>query len=267
MEESYFPHVLLSNSSEDEKRVESGIWEIKWENRDDAMRARGVLSNIPGVRWSWAHLKVREGEGRPLAANATGRGKQMQGSRTYQAKQKLTRVGSEKMPSALNLSADFPLPDNRTRIQDPDPRDGTEKEGHNRSMSDDSKDLITPLEVSFTVPEVVDHSEGLERVLEGIPPGFSTAADVDVPGLVAGKDKQEEERGISMSMSLPIPMGENTPDAGSRDRSTQFDMTTLYVTGIPKDAKDEEIRKVFLQEAKVERVQRISTSESILTSS
>lgn len=32
-----------------------GPWEVKWVTRDDAMRAKSLLTGVPFISWSWAH--------------------------------------------------------------------------------------------------------------------------------------------------------------------------------------------------------------------
>ena len=48
---NWLPHVLLPQSS----NAQPGLWEVKWQTREDAMQARSVLAALPFITWTWAH--------------------------------------------------------------------------------------------------------------------------------------------------------------------------------------------------------------------
>jgi hypothetical protein len=51
----WLPHILLSQDS----TAESGIWEVKWETREDAMQAKSIIATLPFITWTWAHAMAQ----------------------------------------------------------------------------------------------------------------------------------------------------------------------------------------------------------------
>lgn len=64
--ENHPAHVLLAKDSE----AEPGVWEAKWQFRDDAMEAKNIFHTLYHICWDWAHNKRPEYSqatiGRPL---------------------------------------------------------------------------------------------------------------------------------------------------------------------------------------------------------
>jgi hypothetical protein len=54
--ENYQPHILLPPGS----LSQSGIWEAKWETREDAAQARSLFATIPFICCTWFHSTFPE---------------------------------------------------------------------------------------------------------------------------------------------------------------------------------------------------------------
>jgi len=241
--EAYRPHSLLPKGG----YPESGIWEVKWENRDDAMEAKSILSQLLAVRWNWAHSRIKEGihpDGRSAwQAPRTFAGHRPHGSQHTQvseedeiAKGYRTWGRDNRSDPIDELSGDIPL---RLDVDEfPPLTNGNPPKrdlNHRRTISDDPVTPITPVSIRHASPDIVSHNEERPITVQEIP----SISETVTPKQPAQKPEEPPRQG----------------------HSPQYDMTTLYITGIPRPTTDDEIRTLFSSYGSVGRVTRIPSSQ------
>lgn len=243
---AYHPHFLIPSGN----HPESGIWEVKWEFRDDAIDAKDIFSQLQTVRWTWAHGKIRGGihpDGN-VAWHATqnsfneGRvrtGRQVRMSNRSEAKETLNLWSqSNTSDSSTQMSKGTPP---RLDIDEfPPLSNGLVKRNvsHQRSPSDDPDIPITPVSMRHASPEIVLPHED-EHITTNLPVISAT---------------------VTPTQEIQTPEKEPI-----RQRPPQYNMTALYITGIPRTTTDLEIRTLLTSYGTVESITRIPSSKYLRT--
>jgi hypothetical protein len=94
---------------------------------------------------------------------------------------------------------------------------------------------ITPVSIRHASPDIVSHNEERPITVQDIP---------SISETVTPKQPAQKPEGPPRQCASP-----------------QYDMTTLYITGIPRLATDDEIRMLFSSYGPVGRVTRIPSSQ------
>ncbi|PVG01998.1 hypothetical protein CPB86DRAFT_870690 [Serendipita vermifera] len=187
--EAHHPHVLLPAGS----LSQPGIWEAKWETRDDATQARYFFATIPFICCTWAHTTFHEATA-PKYASETANG-------VFQNKG--GRLNSQDFPSLAEAETLGHLPKHESK--------------HARSLSDETNIPITPVSLRDLSPEVVSPDENT------LIPSHEISARLSI-----------------LKNAPPV-----TQEYTSQFNNVQFDLTTLYVTGLPKARSDAALKHLF----------------------
>ncbi|KIM33869.1 hypothetical protein M408DRAFT_86580 [Serendipita vermifera MAFF 305830] len=217
----------------------SGVWEVKWSTREEALTAKSLLTTVPFIGWTWAHTMGQTDN--PFRGDL----RQQYGgfnADTAPFSDNLRTSGNKSKQGPAVLNQNHPDPSKRHSVglvmedfpplvtrQSAPTRSEKVFGKHERAVSEDTDIPITPVSLHHASPEIATFS---------------------------GEDQSINP------LALATPSAKVTPVAAAEypRLNASYDKSTLYVTGIPQNADESQVKHLFSGYGEITSIRVVANS-------